>query len=240
MTAPSDLSAILRAGDLPPELLAALVTDLADQELRELVGGELWPAVLDEIVRRAPEMMDGARAQGIDGVLAFAVRGPKGATDHVALGIADGACKAAHADTAAPDANVTLTVGRPEMVRLITGRLAPAAAFLRGDLELAGDAEFALEVAGLFTLPVQGSPNGVDPLAVDAIEIAGVVRSVPDDDLRERLRGGLRDTVLDEIFRRFPDYLSPAATKDTDAVIKFTLTERADGSRSLPRAHRPR
>jgi putative sterol carrier protein len=229
MSAATDLTAVLREGDLPPELLASLVTDLADSELRELVGGALWPAVLDEVVRRAPELMDSTRAKGISGVLAFEVRGPTATADHVTLKIADDACEAAHADTAPAYARVTLTVGRPEMVRLITGRLAPATAFLRGDLELAGDVDFALEVAGLFRLPVEGSSGAVDPLGIDAVEIAGVIRTVPDDDLRERLRGGLRDTVLEEIFRRFPDYLSPDGTRDVDAVIKFTLTERADG-----------
>jgi putative sterol carrier protein len=120
-----------------------------------------------------------------------------------------------------------------DFLRLVTGNAVPAVDFLTGALRVRGDERFALELAGFFKVPSGDNGGGtvkLDPTAVDAELIARVVKTVPGDQLRERLAGGLRVEVLDEVFRRFPEYLHASKTRGMDAVVKFKIGGRSDGN----------
>ncbi len=75
---------------------------------------------------------------------------------------------------------------------------------------LSGDELFAIEMASFLRIPgAEGetaAERALDPSAVDATRIAAVVRDAPDDALRRGMGGPIRELILDEIFRRFPEY----------------------------------
>ena len=48
--------------------------------------------------------------------------------------------------------------------------------------------------------------QAIDPSVVDATRIAAVVRDAPDEALRRGMQGAIRELILEEIFRRFPEY----------------------------------
>src|ERR1051326_4492617 len=69
----------------------------------------------------------------------------------------------------------------------------------------------------------------MERIDIDASEVARWVASASDDELREALGGDLRAAALDEIVRRFPDYLDAERIADVEAVFALQITGRADG-----------
>ena len=66
--------------------------------------------------------------------------------------------------------------------------------------------------------------NNVDPK-----QFAQLVKSAPDAQLAEIMKGDQRGKVLDTIFARFPDLFRADRAGSTNAVIHWNITERPDG-----------
>lgn len=76
----------------------------------------------------------------------------------------------------------------------------------------------------------QQSGNGaVDVSAVDQEEFAKNISTVSDEQLAEAMSGELRPVILAEVFRRMEEHFRADRAGDTDAVIHWHITGRADG-----------
>lgn len=60
-------------------------------------------------------------------------------------------------------------------------------------------------------------------------QFAEMVKNASDSQLNEIMAGDERGKVLDEIFRRMPTLFRPDRAGNTNAVIHWTITGRADG-----------
>jgi putative sterol carrier protein len=74
---------------------------------------------------------------------------------------------------------------------------------------------------------VSDEAEQVDASAVDAEEFARNIGQTPDAELREAMRGPLRDQIVAEIFRRMEEHYRPGSGQD--AVIHWRITGRDDG-----------
>jgi putative sterol carrier protein len=70
---------------------------------------------------------------------------------------------------------------------------------------------------------------GLDPTQVDTRAMARTIAETPDPQLREGMRSEFRGAVLDEIFRRFPEYIDPDRISGVRARTKWKVTGREDG-----------
>jgi len=70
---------------------------------------------------------------------------------------------------------------------------------------------------------------GIDPSQVDPQELARSIAQASDAQLREGMRSEFRDTILDEIFRRFPEHIDPERIEGVKARTKWKVTGREDG-----------
>lgn len=225
-----EIAAAIAGGELDPADVARVVSELPEELLRDLLGDEVLAAATDEIIRRFPDYVDVERTAGVTAAVAFEVVGNRGRERFVVL-FDDGRVTAARELDAEP--RVTLELDGADFMRLVTGNADPATMFLSGRLELSGDERFAVEMASFLSIPGAAgdtdATSAIDPGRVDATQIARVVRDAPDEALRAGMRGGIRELILEEIFRRFPEYAQGHRVADLDAVIGFKITGRADG-----------
>lgn len=216
--------------DLEPAMVARLVSELPEQQLREMLQGEARTAALDEVFRRFPEFVEEARIRDVDAVVEWLITGPGGA-DRYVLVIESGACRTVRDLAAEP--RVTFELDALDFLKLVTGNAEPAVMFLSGALGLRGDQLFAVEMASYFRIPTADgaarAAHSVDPALPDAAEIARVVRDTPDEQLREAMRGEIRELVLDEVFRRFPEHADATRAKGMSGAMEWKITGRADG-----------
>jgi hypothetical protein len=56
-----------------------------------------------------------------------------------------------------------------------------------------------------------------------------LVKSTPDDKLKQLMQSDARGKILDGIFAKFPSLFRPERAGSTSAVIHWIITERADG-----------
>jgi putative sterol carrier protein len=77
--------------------------------------------------------------------------------------------------------------------------------------------------------PAGSAKPAIDASMVDAAFMAQAVAQTKDEHLREGLQGEMRTMVLEEIFRRFPEYVHQGKIKDLNAAIRWKVTGRADG-----------
>ncbi len=68
--------------------------------------------------------------------------------------INDGACSSSEGTT--PDPNVTMTVDSDDFLAILTGKLEPMAAFMRGKLNMRGDVSLAMKLPKLFKSSTTG------------------------------------------------------------------------------------
>jgi putative sterol carrier protein len=226
---PDAISDLLAADlrDADPTAVARLIAETDDDALGTVLSGELRGAVLDEIFRRFPEYLDPDRTAGVSTVIEFRIAGGADGADHYLLVLEDGRCLAGRHLDAEP--RVSLELGPPDFLKLVTGNANPAILFVSGRLRIHGDELFAVEIASLFRVPGvdregRGAATEIDPSAVDAIEMARAVAATPDDQLRSGMRSAFRDMVLDEIFRRFPEYFRTDRAQDLEAGVKWRIT----------------
>jgi putative sterol carrier protein len=216
--------------DLDPAAVARLVAELPEETLRELVTGEVVVAACDEIIRRFPEYVDAERTRGVVAAVGWVISGPD-VNERFVVAFDDGQVSAGRALDAEP--RVTLELDAVDFLRLATGNADPATLFLSGRLALTGDERFAIEMASFLRIPgadgETAAEGAIDPTVVDAARIAAVVRDAPDEALRRGMQGEIRELILEEIFRRFPEYFNRGPLGGGEAAIAFKITGRADG-----------
>jgi putative sterol carrier protein len=79
----------------------------------------------------------------------------------------------------------------------------------------------------------------MDPAELDPVEVATVLRTVPLRRLRDVMASGFRSVVLDEIFRRLPEFLNERKARDVDLTVGFRLLGNPSGEieRYVVRVH---
>jgi putative sterol carrier protein len=214
--------------------VARLVAKAPDVVLREVLGGEWRGRVLDEIFRRFPDYINADRTAGVRDAIEFEIGGgPAGAPpDRFVVVLEDGSCRAGRDIEASP--RVTFELDGVDFLRLVTGDADAPIMFITGRLRIRGDELFAIEVGGFFRVPTaatngSGGAAEIIPGEVDPIAMARAIAGTPDAELRAGMRGALRDVVLEEVFRRFPEYLDADRTRGVHAAVKWKITGRADG-----------
>jgi len=216
--------------DLEPAALAQLVAELPEETMRELLTGEVVGSALDLVIARFPEFVDAERTKGVRSAVGWVITGGD-RPDRFIVAFDDGTVRAGRDLDDEP--RVTLELDAVDFLRLATGNADPTTLFLMGRLTLTGEQLFAIEMASYLRIPgAEGETAAervLDPGAVDATRIAAVVRDAPDDALRRGMEGEIRELILDEIFRRFPEYLRRGPLDASEVALGFKITGRADG-----------
>ncbi len=213
-----------------PERIVSLVDEASDQELARLARiDHLRSAAVRAILSRLDEFAIVERLAEVSGAVTFHVDLPRQAAEkhHLVLGagrvrLVDAVEEPDHA----PD--VLLRLGVVDFLRLVTGGANAAYLYLGGRLDVDGDAVLALAVGGVFQVP--GRPGvAVDPDAIDPAEVARVLKGVKEAHLRTVMASGFRPVVLEQVFKRFPEFLDEDRAEDADLSIGFRIRGRADG-----------
>ena len=201
--APADLGAHFAGVDA--EEIARMVAETPDRELRALIDDDaIREAALEAGFGRFGEFAVPERLAAVSGLVRFVVRRGKAVDEAYDARFAGGAVDVEPAGTEEPD--LTISTDAITFLRLLSGTASAALLVLAGDIRVVGDEDLALQVGGVFRVP--GTDGvAVDPTTLDAVEVAGVIAKAKDAHLREVMKGGFRPVVLDEIFRRFPEYL---------------------------------
>lgn len=241
-----DLAAFIATGK--PGEIAALVAGLDDAGLERLITDRTRAATVEAIVGRLPDFAIDERVLDVAALVRFAVTDGKHSDEYdvrfdhgevvvssampavsatgPATGWLSGSSGGSLPDGDEPRATVELAA--VDLARLVTGNANAAIAVLDGRLKVTGDEAFAAELAGFFAVPGGDGP-AVDPATLDAAEVARIVSKAKDDHLRRIMSGGFRGIVLDEVFRRFPDYLDRERAGKLAAAIVWKITGRPDG-----------
>ncbi len=127
---------------------------------------------------------------------------------------------------AEPD--VTIAADMVDFVRLVTGQSNAALLYLGAELAVHGDEMLALAVGSVFTVP--GSDrSAVDPTALDPVDVATAVATTSGKHMRSVMEGGFRPIVLEEVFRRFPDFIDAEKAGALQLSVGFRIGGRKDG-----------
>ena len=125
-------------------------------------------------------------------------------------------------------ADVVLRAQPVPFLRLVSGERNAGLEYLAGRLDIVGDCDLALAVGGIFKVP--GTCDvAVDPRSLDPVDVATVLGTVSPAHLASVMTSGFRDVVLDEIFRRLPEFVNHRKARRADLTIGFRLLGRPDG-----------
>jgi putative sterol carrier protein len=130
-----------------PEDLAALISGLSDDEIREgvLAGGV--EVVLERIFTTMQSMFRPEPAQGHDGVVQWEV--DDGSSTHVYHVIIDaGTCRIEGGSADAPKATLSFTLAN--FLRFIAGEMNGIQAFMTGKVRITGDVMYAQRTESFF------------------------------------------------------------------------------------------
>ncbi len=210
--------------------IATLIGDASDAELRKLIADDtLREAAVGTGLNRFQEFAVAERLAEVSGVVRFVVTRSRGADEYDAT-FASGTVDVVPSGSAPPD--VTITTDALDFVRLVSGTASAALLLLSGRLRVDGDEALALQVGGVFKTP--GSDDvAVNPAALDAVEVAGIIAKAKDSYLRDVMKGGFREVILAEIFRRFPEYIDANKAKNLTLDIGFKIAGEGDADRFL-------
>lgn len=220
-----EAQAFVAASD--PRVLVDEVRSMSDDALVALIDREEIRAVLMAgVLGRLGEIAvpDGVAGRYGAAALEFEHRGRVVARH--AITVTDGDLAFVADPDALPALDVTLRTSILLFIRLACGQANAGLEYLAGRLGIDGDAELALALGGMFP-DATGTP--VDPRALDPVEVATVLKHVDGGHLRTVMASGFRPVVLDEIFRRIPDFLDQRKAAGLRLTIGFRLTGRADG-----------
>jgi len=200
---PADLDA--RFASVDAEEIARLIAESPDDELRKLIDDDaIRGAALVAGFGRFAEFAVPERLAEVSGVVRFVVNRARGVDESYDATFADGTVLVEPSGSQEPD--LIISTDAITFLRLLSGTASAALLVLAGDIKVEGDESLALQVGGVFRVP--GSKGvAVDPTALNATEVAKVISGTKDSHLRKVMKGGFRSVVLDEIFRRFPEYL---------------------------------
>ena len=205
--------------------ITSMIRAASDEELGRLIElDHVREAAVDAILGRFEEFSDSARLASVEGVVRFELaRRKKPAECHTARFAGGSVVLEPGAE---PD--VTVEAGILDFVRLVTGESNAALLYLGGRLVISGEEMLALAVGTVFTVP--GSEGAaVDPTKLDPVDVATAVASTSAKQMRSVMAGGFRAVVLEEVFRRFPDFIDSARSADLELCIGFRIGGSKDG-----------
>ncbi|MDQ4054647.1 MAG: SCP2 sterol-binding domain-containing protein [Actinomycetota bacterium] len=206
-----------------PERLVEAVRETSDDELLELVGrDEIRSAAVEGILSRLHEYAVPDRLAAIDGTVRFDLERRGVLLQRCGLSFEHGNLKFLPALSADQPVDVVLRTSVLRLVRLVGGELNAGLEYLSGKLDIHGDVHLALALGGVFRLPGSGR-IAVDPTALDPGDVARALADVKSDHLRMMMASGFRGVVLDEIFRRLPDFVNPRRARGADLMIGLRL-----------------
>lgn len=219
-TDPAALARFLAETD--PQAVVAAIHALADDELTKLLApDEVRTVALRGLLARLHEYAIEERVAGIRGDVRIELVRRGKVLEAETIRLAAGTV--ALLDDPSPTAGVVLRSDPVRFVRIVSGERNAGLEYLRGGLDIEGDADLALAVGGIFRVPGR-SGVAVDPRDLDPVEVATALGEVRGDHLRKVMRSGFRDVVLGEIFRRLPDFVDPVRAAATDLTVGFRLT----------------
>ncbi len=205
--------------------ITEMIRDASDEDLRRLI--ELDPfreEAVDAILDRFSEFADAKRLAEINGVVRFELARSKKQNECHTARFAGGTV------TLEPDAtpDVTIRADILDFVRLVTGQSNAALLYLGDRLGIEGQEMLALAVGTVFTVP--GSDHAaVDPTLLDPVDVATAVATTSGKHMRGVMEGGFRPIVLEEVFRRFPDFIDTGKALTLRLDVGFRIGGRKDG-----------
>jgi putative sterol carrier protein len=205
--------------------ITEVIRSADDAELRRLIDLEHFRAAgVVAILDRFAEFADPDRLREIDGVVRFELaRSKKDAECHT-VRFRDGVV--AIDGDARPD--VVIAADIVDFVRLVTGESNAALLYLGARLGITGEELLALAVGTVFRVP--GSDRlAVDPTALDPVDVATAVATTSGKHMRSVMEGGFRPIVLDEVFRRFPEFVDADKASVVELCVGFRIGGRRDG-----------
>lgn len=207
--------------------IARLLGEATDAELKELIADEsIRAAALNAGFGRFADFAVPGQLKTMDGVVRFVVRRDRGVDETYDAHFGNATVEVKHAGADEPD--VTISTDALTFLRLLSGTASAALLVLAGTIKVTGDEDLALRVGGVFRVPGHEGV-AVDPTALDAEQVAGVIAKAKDSHLQDVMRGGFRGVVLDEIFRRFPEYLNQRSADKLKLAACFKIGGGPDG-----------
>ena len=203
------------------EEIARMLGDASDAELTELIADEpIRAAALSAGFGRFADFAVPEQLEAMKGVVRFVVRRDRGVEETYDAHFGNNTVAVQPAGANEPD--VTISTDALTFLRLLSGTASAALLVLAGTIRVSGDEELALQTGGVFRVPGQEGV-AVDPTALDAVQVAGVIAKAKDSHLQDVMRGGFRGVVLGEIFRRFPEYLDQRSADKLKLAACFKI-----------------
>lgn len=201
---------------------AALVKQVnaaSDEELLALIRVEqVRSAAVTGILARLAEYAIPERLEEVDGLIRFDLARKDQLLEQHQVRISGGAVT--RLDEGEPD--VVLATSPLRFLRIVSGDLNAGLEFLSGRLDITGDAMLALALGGVFRVPGQDHV-AVDPKNLDPAAVASALRIAKAGHVRKVMTSGFRPVVVQEIFRRMPDFLDEQKAGRVRISIGFRL-----------------
>jgi hypothetical protein len=143
MTMDMDLSGIDS-----PEVLASLIKDLSDSELNQVLGAIGSDQVLGKVFGAMVDRFEPAKAPSATSTQ-WEIAAPDGAQTWN-LVVSGGKAEAGPGPTESP--KVTLQMGLPDFLRLVSGSLNGVQAFMAGKIKISGDVMSAASIQSWFRM----------------------------------------------------------------------------------------
>jgi putative sterol carrier protein len=138
----------------PGQFVAGL-RDASDEQLAEVMRGDLRKPILDGIFEQMGGHFQADKARGTEAVVHWQISDrPDGGVDRYELVIENGGCRVSDQPELSP--RTTFKVGPVHFLRLIVGDTSGPKLFMTGRLKIEGDVMFAAGFQGLFRLPDEG------------------------------------------------------------------------------------
>ena len=215
--------------DIDPLDLVAAVTATSDEGLLEVLGrDEVRPVAVDSILDRLHEYTVQDRLARLHGVVRIDLERRGTLLERHGLRFTGGSIELMRHLSADEPVDVVLRTSVVRFVRLVSGERNAGLEYLAGKLDIEGDADLALAVGGLFRVPGH-EEAAVDPTALDPVDVATVLANTPIEHLKRVMTSGFRAVVLNEIFRRLPDFVDPVRAAKVDLTIGFRLLGNPSG-----------
>ena len=196
-----------------------------DADLRRLIDLEHFRAAgVVAILDRFAEFADAERLGEIQGIVRFQLARSRKDVECHTVRFQDGIV--ALDSEAQPD--VVIAADILDFVRLVTGECNAALLYLGARLRIEGQEMLALAVGTVFTVPGDDQ-KAVDPTALDPVDVATAVATTSAKHMQSVMEGGFRPIVLEEVFRRFPEFIDADKASDMTLSVGFRIGGRRDG-----------
>ena len=221
------------------EDLVSAIRATSDEDLLSVVGREeIRPIAVEVILSRLHEYAVPERLVLLHGVVRFDLQRRGRLLERHGLELRGGEILARPDIGADEPVDVVLTTNAVRFLRLVSGERNAGLEYLAGTLDIQGDAALAIGLGGIFRVP--GTQQvAMDATALDPVDVATVLSAVPLGHLRKVMASGFRPVVLDEIFRRLPEFLNARKARDVDLTVGFRMLGNPTGEieRYVVRVH---